>query len=165
MNYQKKQFIKQNISTIPGKNNFYFQTYEDNSSIKIKTICENLIKYNVIDNKGKLDSKQIENEELNQIFFLEIDEEFKSINTSKKKLIESSDKILDFDNKEKDEYLKYLKNKSPSFDERNITERKKDVSKEITKTVFKNVQSIVKELMAILVGTLGKKVQEYMEKR
>ena len=85
MNYQKKQFIKQNISTIPGKNNFYFQTYEDNSSIKIKTICENLIKYNVIDNKGKLDSKQIENEELNQIFFLEIDEEFKSINTSKKK--------------------------------------------------------------------------------
>ena len=57
-----------------------FQTYEENSSRKIKTICENLIKYNVIDNKGKFDSKQIENEELNQIFFLEIDEEFQSIN-------------------------------------------------------------------------------------
>ena len=83
---EDKKFIKFDGS-LTSLIQIKFQTYEENSSIKIKTICENFIKYNVIDNKGKFDSKQIENEELNQIFFLEIDEELKSINTSKKKLI------------------------------------------------------------------------------
>ena len=142
-----------------------YQTDEDNSSDNINEICKELIKYNVISKSGKFDLEQINNESLEQIISLEINEEFKSITVSNKKFMESSDIILDFDNQMKSNYIKYLQKKSGAFGKSNIENYKKDLSEELTKTVFKNVKFIFDELMKILVNKVKEKIREYQEKK
>ena len=149
-----------------------FQTYDENSRKKINQICEDLIKYNVISKEGKFDLEQIENEDLDQVFFLDVDPEFQSITLSNKKFLESSNKLLDFDNQEKNNYIKYLKEKSIYFGKRNIEYYKDEVYKELTKTVFKNVKDIAVELIQLLLKNLknkivqiGEKIEEMKEKK
>ena len=140
-----------------------YQTYEDDSKMRINQICQEMVKYNVIDKSGKFDLKQIQNEELEQEFFIKINDEFRDIIPSNKKLMESSVKLLDFDNKMKSDYIKYLRKKSFAFGKRNIEAYKKEISEELTRTVFKNVKFIFDELMAILLKKFRQKVKEFRE--
>ena len=52
----------------------------------------------------------------------------------------------------KSNYIKYLQKKSGAFGKSNIENYKKDLSEELTKTVFKNVKFIFDKLMKILVN-------------
>ena len=140
-----------------------YQTYDENSRKKIYSICEQLIKYNVISKEGKFDREQLENEDLDQICFLTINEEFQAIIPSKKKFLESSEKILDFDNIKKSEYINYIKEKSVNFGKRNIECYKKEISEKLTSVVFANVRDIIEELMEILIAKFKQKICEFAE--
>ena len=141
-----------------------YQTYDENSRKKINHICEELIKYKVISKEGKFDLEQIENEDLDQVFFLNVDKEFQSVILSDKKFMESSNKLLDFDNQEKNNYINYIKEKSTYFGKRSIEYYKDEVCKELTKTVFENVKEIAVELIQILLKNLKGKIQQIGEK-
>jgi E3 ubiquitin-protein ligase DOA10 len=93
-----------------------------------------------------------------------VDPEFQSVILSDKKFMESSNKLLDFDNQEKNNYISYIKEKSTYFGKRSIEYYKDEVCKELTKTVFENVKEIAVELIQILLKNLKGKIQQIGEK-
>ena len=138
-----------------------FQTYEENTLKEINEICKQLIKYNVINQEGKIDINQIDNKEFNQGYFLQIDEEFKEIKSSNGNFLKSADKILGLDYKKKNEYLNYINKISINFDSKKISIRKKEISEKLTREGMKKAQPIID----YLVNFLSNKYSKYIDKK
>mgnify|MGYP002624949837 CR=1 FL=1 len=158
-----KKKLEKNYSRFDGTLKSFirngFETMDENTEKKISSICIELIKYNVINKDGEFDKAQINNKDLKQIFRLEIDEEFKKVESVKDiTLLDSKEKILGLEFKEMHKILNFIHIKSNEFGEKNINDYKKKIYDEITKRVFEDMQYLID----LLFGYLVKKVKNAM---
>ena len=162
LNFKPDKYYYRFDGTLKSFWKLYYKSYDETKSeIVIDILCQNLIKYNVIDKNGKLDKAQINNEELEQIFFFEINKEFQDIIPEEgKQFMASSDKLLGLDFKKNQDYIQHLTKISPVFGKKNINSYKEEIEIEITKIVLENVKYISKELINILTGKIKEKVFE-----
>ena len=162
LNFKPDKYYYRFDGTLKSFWKLYYKSYDETKSeIVIDSLCQNLIKYNVIDKNGKLDKTQINNEELEQIFFFEINKEFQDIIPEEgKQFMASSDKLLGLDFKKNQDYIQHLTKISPVFGKKNINLYKEEIEIEITKIVLANVKYICQELINILTGKIKEKVFE-----
>jgi len=145
--------------TLKGLIELFFNTYNDDTERKIKPICEELIKYNVIKENGEFDIVQINNKELIQDCKIEINEELKTVKTIENvTLLESRKKILGLEFKEIQEVINFIHIKSFEFNKKQINMYKDKLNEEISKTVFEDMQYLID----MLCGFLVKKVKVAM---
>jgi len=138
-----------------------FETYEQDTEIKINELSKQLIKYNVINQDGKFDINQIDNKNLQQGYFLQINQEFKEIKSSKNNYLESSEKILGLDYKKKNEYINYINEVSYYFDIRQIDKKKKEILERITK----NGAKFSKPIVDLIIDCLLNKFTDFIQKK
>ena len=137
-----------------------FQTYNEDSLKKINQICQELIQYNVINQKGIIDTKQIDNKELDQGYLLEINEEYKTMQQMQGNYLESSNKLLGLDYKEKNDYLMYINEVSYNFDKKNIEKHKSKIYKRVTREVIKELKIFIDMLVNYLLNKYNNFIQE-----
>ena len=136
----------------------------NNNIKKIEQICQELIRYNVIDINGKIITDQIDNKNLDQGFFLEISEEYKQIMSVNDNDFESSHQILGLKYKERIEYIKYINGISYCFDKRKIDEKKNEIHQRVTREVMKLSKKIIDALINCLTNKIDKFIDKKVEK-
>ena len=138
------------------------QSYNNNAK-KIDQICQELIRYNVIDINGKINTDKIDNKNLDQGFLLEISEEFKQIIPVNNNDFESSHQILGLNYNERIKYIKDINDISFCFDKRKIDKKKNEIHQRVTREVMKLSKIIIDELISCLTNKIDKYIDKKVE--